>query len=267
MDKCFSFVRFAFVLLINFVCLLEANTHAQVYPSYPFGQNFYEDGIDGLTADMIEAVREKKLKKCSNIDEVYSPSVLVYPDGKINFVKDFDSLTIEKNKCAYEFTKNILSSLKRWKPAIVNSIEVKAITKFKVIPFLLYHSKKKPEENIITPPVYSNGTEELDKKVRIVLTKDVLVNTTEYNFIVFVISEKGKILDAFLSSNQIDRYYATSLASKIKTLSGDWAPATFNSVPMKWIYIHPIIPSKKNSNVQIRNIRQNIELFHKIYNR
>ncbi|WP_265428939.1 hypothetical protein [Chryseobacterium sp. YIM B08800] len=233
--KILSFILIFFLVYFN----------SQVLPQYPRGQDFYEGGSYGLLVDMIKVTRENKIKKCANNDEIYYPSVLVYPDATINFVKDFDSINIQKNKCAYDFAIKILPKLKKWNPAIVDSVKMKAIAKFPVAPFVLYHSKLNPKENVFTPPIYSNGHDELLKKVSIVLTKDVLSNTTDYSLIAFVINEKGKIINTYLTSDGISRFYSEKLSIQLSNLSGDWAPATFNSAPTTWFYLVALKPSKK----------------------
>lgn len=235
-----NFKIFSLTLIFLSVCF-----NAQVLPGYPRGQDFYEGGPYGLLLDMIKVTRENKIKKCANNDEIYNPSVLVYPDATINFVKDFDSINIQKNKCAYDFAKALLPKLKKWKPAIVDSIKAKAIVKFQVAPFFLYNSKLDPKENVFTAPTYSNGHDELLKKINIVLTKDVLRETTDYSLIAFVINEQGKVINTYLTSDGISRFYSEKLSIQLSNLSGDWAPATFNSVPMTWFYIVALRPSKK----------------------
>ena len=59
---------------------------------------------------------------------------MVKPDSKVSFVKDFDTININNNKCAYDLSKKVLPHLKRWKPAEVNKEKVSALFTFEFFP-------------------------------------------------------------------------------------------------------------------------------------
>ena len=233
-------------IFIFFLAAGQLQLFAQVHARYPSGQHFYEGGQSALTAEMINIAAKHNIPRCKNRKEVYSPSVLVYPDGKINLVKDEDSLTIAANKCAYNFSKALLPHLKGWMPAVVDGSRVKAIAKFTVQPFFISYSKLNPAENVFTPATFSDGLEVLNKKISLVLTNDILRNTDEPLAVVFLISDKGQLTDAALVYGGTDANSIHKAASKLKNIPGDWAPATMNSMPFEWVVIVPMDSRKKN---------------------
>lgn len=218
---------------------------AQVLETYPYGQTFYKDGRKGLFREMVQIVKEKGISGCEDKKQYYELAVLVYPDSKIDLVKDFDTLKIAENKCSYVFAKALLPYLKNWIPAEIEGKKVKAIATFTAYPFFIYNSKINPEENIITPPTYSDGIENLEKKISTYLTKDIMRNTDMSSFVFFVINDKGRIEDAMINYAGSDAERVRNQASRLKTLSGDWAPATFNSKTFDWFMIVPLKASKK----------------------
>ncbi|RCU43566.1 hypothetical protein EIZ47_05205 [Chryseobacterium lacus] len=237
-----SLLRKSYILL---AFLFSQALTSQVLEKYPNGQQFYKNGTTGMMLDMIKIVKEKNIQKCKSKEEYYDPAVLVYPDGKIDFVKDFDTLRIKQRQCAYDFTKAVLPHMKGWIPAKIDGKEVKAIAKFSVFPFIIFNSKLNPQENVYTSPTFSDGVAELHKKISIVLTKDVTGNTNEPIFILFLIDERGKLKKTQLFYTGDDAKKIHKVSYKLQNISGDWAPATFNSVPFEWFIVVTLDPLKK----------------------
>ena len=232
--------------MVVFTLTFFHQTFGQVHEQYPVNQPFYTGGQAGMMKDMIRIAREHRIPKCKNKNESYSPSVLVYPDGKINLVKDFDSVTVAKNKCAFEFTKAVLPHLKGWVPAVVEGNKVKAIAKFTVLPFFISTSKVNPEENIFTPPTFSDGMEALNKKISLVLTNDVLRNTDQPLTIILLINNQGMLSGSAVLYGGTDAGDIHKVSPRLKNISGDWAPATLNSVTFDWFLLIPMDARKKN---------------------
>lgn len=97
-------------MVIIFFSAFFSLSDAQILNEYPEAQDFYEGGINALSVDVLQAIKSENLEPCDNKEEIYTISVLVNTDSKINLVKDFDTLNIRKNKCAFEFSKKTTSS-------------------------------------------------------------------------------------------------------------------------------------------------------------
>jgi len=131
------------LILLNF-CL--SAQEPVIYDAYPYGQDAYLGGKKQLYKDIHQALWENKIEKCKDSTQSYRVKLIVKQDASILFVKNPDSVYINKNKCAYELSKNILKYLKNWKAAEHKTGKLNAMYEFDFFPIDLFEEY---EENYI----------------------------------------------------------------------------------------------------------------------
>jgi hypothetical protein len=80
----------------------------------------------------------------------------------------------------------------------------------------------------------------------LVLTNDVLRNTDQPLTVVFVINNQGVLSGSAVLYAGTDAGEIHKVSSRLKNISGDWAPATLNSVTFDWFLLIPMDARKKN---------------------
>lgn len=145
------------LLQASFCCINRAYAQIEVLDRYPFGQDFYAGGLNQLNKEMVKIFKDQKLQPCERTEERYNVQIIIYEDSKISYVKDFDTLEVQKNKCAFDLSRKIFPYLKRWMPAKENGKVIAAITKIEIKPFYLYHSKEDPAKNETKSPSFKKG--------------------------------------------------------------------------------------------------------------
>lgn len=221
-------------LFLFFTIFLNAQT--EVYDRYPFHQDFYKGGLSVFYKDIRKVIKKNKLMPCSNEDEKYLASVLVYSDKKINFVKDFDTINIQKNKCAFDLSKSILPYLDNWQPAKVNGKEVNAITQFMIDPYFLFHNKyKKVYLNEEKPPVYEKSLADFQYEVKRIIESYIKENISGRRIsLSFTITETGLLQDLRISNLQLDEIKEKDIIRDVLSIRGKWKPGTRNGLPVKY---------------------------------
>lgn len=109
-----------------------------VYDAYPYGQEAYLGGKKQLYKEIHQALIENKIEKCKDSTQSYKVKVIVKQDASILFVKNPDSAYINKNKCAYELSKNVVKYLKNWKSAEHKTGKLNAMYEFDFYPSDLF---------------------------------------------------------------------------------------------------------------------------------
>lgn len=109
-----------------------------IYDAYPYGQEAYLGGKKQLYKDIHQALSENKIEKCKDSTQSYKVKLIVKQDASILFVKNPDSAYINKNKCAYELSKNVLKYLKNWKAAEHKTGKLNAMYEFDFFPIDLF---------------------------------------------------------------------------------------------------------------------------------
>ena len=128
---------------------MSSSYNAQdVLGHYPLNQHPYIGGQNALEKELVASFKILGLTDCPTEQE-YEMPVLVEADSSIKFVKDFDTININKNKCAFEIGRKLVPNLKRWIAANIDGKFYPAITKIKIAPYFLTNSKENPKENII----------------------------------------------------------------------------------------------------------------------
>lgn len=224
-------------VLVIFLIIFSLNTSAQekvqeVLGEYPPGQFFYIGGELALRKEMVAAVKKEKLLPCENTEESYTVNILVNPDSSINYIKDFDTATINKNKCAYDFSRKVIPHLKRWIAAKENDSFIGAVVRIQITPFILYHSKDDPRDNKFIETRYKDGRDAFAEEVRKNMERLVTKNEDKRIYLTFIVNEEGGLQDFLVEGNCTD-YEKRRVVESFSKMKGKWVPATFNGIRMK----------------------------------
>ena len=230
-----------YLLLIAVV--LFSNVVAQEQPSifeFPQDQDYYSGGKPQLYREMHQILKDQKFTNCSE-SESYEASVLIAENSKVRFVKDFDSATIEANKCAYDMFRKVLPHLKNWKPASVQGQPVQAIAKIPFLPSVLF-------ENYVDGLVIKSPTNaEFPGGIR--AFRREFANHFDLSAIGrggravsveigFVVNQQGIIEDVNIAGN--DKQLIKEAHRAIDKIKAKWVPATFNGLPVRARFRLPI---------------------------
>lgn len=249
---------FAILLFVLFN-VFQAQGNETILESYPRGQLFYLGGYNGMQAEMIKLVKDKKFSPCSRTDEVYYVKVLIRPDASISYVKDFDTVDIQKNKCAFDFSRKIIPHLENWIPAKIDGQAVKAIVSIKIDPFFLYYSKDDPQKNIYKNPRFKKGLNVFSSKIAEVFERSIQRNEDNRTVVRFVVNEKGLMEDFEILGNYSE-VEKRNIITDLSQMKGEWEPATFNDIPRKTRMSQPIIQAfsleleKEMMDKQLKNV-------------
>lgn len=215
--------------------LFPVITAAQILEKYPYGQGYYNGGLNRLNEELKEIAKAQSLKPCAEPGERYPMAVLVNPDGRARFVKDFDTLNIQRNKCAYDMSRILLPHLKGWIPAKVDGIAVKAITTVNIVPDVIFSPSRKVMADIILEPNYKKGNGNFHAQVKHILESSLAYNVDRRKVeLAVVISPEGKIDDVQIRNTQLSEINNTKLAAAIKSIKGVWRPASVNGIPVRY---------------------------------
>ncbi|WBV55062.1 hypothetical protein PFY10_12520 [Chryseobacterium daecheongense] len=247
--------KFLFFLSITICNLFYCQQ--EVLESYPAGQFFYIGGPNALHKQMIQIVKDKSLMLCPKTDEVYTMKILVNPDASIKYVKDFDTLNIEKNKCAFNFGRKLVPYLKNWKSAKEGDKFVGAIITLKIDPFFLYYSKDDVKDNVSTQPIFKKGMDVFSSEVIEIFQQRIKRNEDRNSSFTFVINEKGIIEDVNIEGDYSEED-KRQLISDIKRIKGTWIPATFNGIPIKRKLRQPLI-QKFEFKIEDENLNNSLK--------
>lgn len=220
------------LLLALFFIINISYAQIEVLDRYPFGQDFYAGGQNQLNKEMVKIFKDQKLQPCEKSEEKYDVQIIVYENSTISYVKDFDTLEIQKNKCAFDLSRKIFPYLKRWVPARENGKVIAAITKIQVKPFYLYNSKEDPTKNEEKSPTFKKGLPAFQFEIKSVFEKYIKNNKDQRSSLTFVVNEQGDMEDIKIDGDfsEADKNDVIKSLSRMK---GKWNPATFNNTPIK----------------------------------
>ena len=231
-----------FSLLFLFTsCLFNA----QILDKFPNGQNFYQGGISNLYSDMHQIIADKKYEKCANPKEFYLLKLLVTKESEIKFVKDFDSVNIAQNQCAYDLARNLAINLKnkKWFPAIVKDQKFSSIVELPIYPndlFENYRNGYTPFQFYV-PPSFKIGEEKGRRKFHNTfqsLFEDYEIVGRFY--LEFYVGTDGEISDPSLKPEVTNQIFPKEVYRTLKRLDKQWIPATFQGVPVKSKIVVPL---------------------------
>jgi len=251
--------------ILTLFCIISANllfAQKEILDRYPYGQHFYAGGKNEFDKEMVRIVKEQKLQPCERNEEQYNVQILVNEDSSINYVKDLDSLEINNNKCASDFSRKIFPHLKRWIPAKENGKFVSAITVIRVRPFYLYYSKDDPRKNIIQNPTYKKGMGVFNEEVKAVFQNKIRRNEDRRGNLIFVVNEYGEMKDFNINGDFSDKD-KKEIINNLSRIKGKWNSATFNGVPVRTRIRQPIV---QNFDIQLENEDARKAMHQNIYN-
>lgn len=251
-----------FLLFIVFFSMHSIFAQKEVLDSYPPGQDFYAGGKNQLFKEMVKVIKEQNLTPCENKTERYNLQILIYENSTISYVKDFDSIEIQKNKCALDFSRKIIPHLKRWIPAKEEGKFVAAITKININPFYLYYSKDDPKKNEEKIPTFKKGMQAFLYEVKSVFENKIKRNEDKRAWLKFAVDENGDMKDFQIEGNYTENE-KNEIINELSRIKGKWNPATFNGIAFKYWFKQPIT---QNFDLQTEIQDRTKEIYKNMYN-
>lgn len=233
--------KFFLLFIIFMFYSAAAQEQPFIHPQYPAGQDFYEGGSKQLYKEIHNTLRKLAIEPCLNEEVRYTGSVLVRENSKISFVKDFDSVNITANKCAYDIFRKVLPHLKKWKPAVIDGKTVNAVSQFTLVPNHLFNYYQEgyfyTEEvkNAEFPGGLTAFRQEILKNFRAHVVPTGMIKRVVVHF---VVGRDGRIEDVTAEGDS-PHVNAEALRTvyRIKTL---WKPATKYGVQVRARYKLPL---------------------------
>lgn len=229
-----------FLLLIIFFTTKLIFAQIEVLDKYPYGQDFYAGGLNQLNKEIVKIVKEQKLQPCERSEERYNVQILVSENSTINYVKDFDTINIQKNKCAFDFSRKIIPHLKRWMPAKENGKFIGAIAKIEINPFYLVNSKDDPSKNEKEIAIYKKGMKAFGFEIKSIFERYVKKNEDKRAWLIFVVNENGDMEDFKIEGDFSDND-KKDIINSLSKIKGKWNPATFNNIPVRYRIRQPLL--------------------------
>ena len=230
-----------------FICILfilYSNSFAQdIYEQYPAGQTDYIGGNVQFYKDFHQVLKDKKLQPCENKKEAFSFRIVVYPDKKIKYVKSEDAESLEKNKCAFELTKEVAKYLTGWNPAIVDGNKVAAVTSFWIIPHELFQELPQGYDpiNDMEMATYEGGINNFRKKVfqSIDLSRFTFTGTFRLE-VTFIVETDGKMSDVQLAQSTGLKAFDDMVIKSISQIRNKWTPGNIHGIPVRYRFRLPL---------------------------
>ena len=230
-----------FLLLHFFFCSYLFSQ--DIYEQYPEGQTDYIGGNMQFYKDFHQVLIDKKLQPCVNKNESLSFRVVVYPDSKIKYVKAEDSEALEKNKCAFELTKEVAKYLKGWNPAVIDGNKVAAMTSFYIIPHELFQDLKEGYDpvNDMEMATYEGGINNFRKKVfqSIDLSRFTFTGTFRLA-VTFIVETDGKISNVKLAESSGLKAFDDMVIQGISKIRNRWTPGNIHGIPVRYNFRLPL---------------------------
>ena len=234
-------MRYYFIFILF---ILYSNSFAQdIYEQYPAGQTDYIGGNVQFYKDFHQVLIDKKLQPCENKNEAFSFRIVVYPDKKIKYIKSEDSESLEKNKCAFELTKEVAKYLTGWNPAIVDGNKVAAVTSFWIIPHELFQELPQGYDpvNDMEMATYEGGINNFRKKVfqSIDLSRFTFTGTFRLE-VTFIVETDGKMSDVQLAQSTGLKAFDDMVIKSISQIRNKWTPGNIHGIPVRYRFRLPL---------------------------
>lgn len=217
--------------------------YTQILEYYPKGQTDYVGGNVQFYKDFHQVLKDKKLQPCENKKEAFSFRIVVYPDKKIKYVKSEDSESLEKNKCAFELTKEVAKYLTGWNPAIVDGNKVAAVTSFWIIPHELFQELPQGYDpvNDMEMATYEGGINNFRKKVfqSIDLSRFTFTGTFRLE-VTFIVETDGKMSDVQLAQSTGLKAFDDMVIKSISQIRNKWTPGNIHGIPVRYRFRLPL---------------------------
>lgn len=220
--------------------------NAQILDEFPRKQDFYKGGLKELYKDIHSIAVDKKLTSCKT-KEIYEAKLLLTKDAKLKFITDFDSIYINKNKCAYNFTLDVLRELKlsdKWISAKIKDQNYDAIVRLFFVPNHLldtYNENYTPYK-YYTPVTYKGGVSVMNKDIHdnfMAIFSDYHVNGKLY--LEFVVNENGEIINPIITPSIDNESFKKDIVRSINRTKGKWNSAVLDGIPIKSRMTVPLI--------------------------
>ena len=210
-----------------------------VLDKYPADQTFYKGGLSAFYKEVHDAVVQAKLTPCAQDEpnQYYKLKLKIYPDGRVEKLKNLDSLIGAKNDCARVLANRIVPKLKNWKPAIYHGKEVPAIAEIFIFPYDLFDNYKKGLNSVADfhEPEFPGG------KAEMIHTFNTEFYTIFQDYDIkggvllnFDINEKGEMVNPTLWPKVMEQSFTWDMIRTFKRIKAVWKPALRNGVPMTY---------------------------------
>ena len=235
-------MNYKFLLFLPFfIC---SKTFSQdIYERYPDNQTDYVGGNVQFYKDFHQVLIDKKMQPCENKNEAFSFRIVVYPDKKIKYVKSEDAESLEKNKCAFELTKEVAKYLTGWNPAVVDGNKVAALTSFWIIPHELFQDLKEGYDpvNDMEMATYEGGINNFRKKVfqSIDLSRFTFTGTFRLT-VTFIVETDGKISNVKLAESSGLKAFDDMVVKSISQIRNKWTPGNIHGIPVRYRFKLPL---------------------------
>lgn len=218
-----------FIILLSLIILSNSYNAQDVLGRYPLNQHPYIGGQVALDKDLVAVFKDLGLTDCPTEQE-YVMSVLVEADSSIKFIKDFDSINVDKNKCAFDIGKKVIPNLKRWLAASIDGKFYPAIAKIVISPLVLSNSKDNPKDNVTVNPTIKGGIDAFSKIVYNIFYNLPEVDFAERSSISFIVDATGKMKDIVVLGNHSPKE-KKDIIRDLERLKLKWIPGSFNGIP------------------------------------
>lgn len=238
----------------------QSETQSQILEAYPIGQDYYQNGVVGFYEDFQKVMLEDKISACENPEEKYTINFIIYPNKEIKYVKDFDTLAIKNNKCAFDNVRKVFPRLKNWKPATYENAAVPALVNIGINPsdvldyeFKIGNNGKKYFRNkTISEIEYPGGLSNFRKEVGNIFSQVLNSSSklSKHNYINlkigFDVDEEGKILNPKIiyTNIEVDKPDQDDFFRRLKKMN-KFIPSKKNGKPIKSSFTFPITVSTK----------------------
>ncbi|MFC4686191.1 hypothetical protein ACFO4P_04490 [Epilithonimonas pallida] len=231
-----------FFLLLLFLSSFYYS-QSEILDKYPPGVSFYEKGELNFLKELQDAAKENDIKSCDKKTDFYKLSWIVYPDKTIKFIKDPDTVSVGKSKCAYDFAKKTFKYLKDWNPVIINGKSYAALVQYEIYPsdilaFKISDNLTPDFKQAEYPGGYKRFHSDIERIIQNTMSKYRINLNNETVNVSFKISKEGYMKDIKFSPN-IPFRTIDDLLLDFKKLT-KWKPGTRNGVAVETSYNMPM---------------------------
>lgn len=226
---------FLFLLMVSF-------SRAQFLDQYPENQDFYEGGLVNFYKESHDYLVKNKIQDCGP-HEIYQPRFIVTAEGSVKLIKDADTASISRNKCAYEVSLALLKNLKKWKPAEVKGGKFGALAEFVLYPVDVMGNYKENYNaaTFIRYAQYPGGYEKFKKDFHdefMTLFMDYQING-DIN-LEFYVDKEGKISSPRIYPIIYDSKFNADFLRTLSRLKKVWKPSLYGNIPIKQKILYPM---------------------------
>ncbi|WP_379967934.1 energy transducer TonB [Epilithonimonas sp. UC225_85] len=237
------------VILIILFPVFSLWLHAQnKYPDFPKDQHSYLGSYPEFFKDFHKILIDKNLKPCENKKEFFNASILIKSENSAELL-DLDSTGLQKNKCSFELTKEVIKYMDKWMPAKIDEKEVPAIKRIPVYPDDLFENYKEGYNFVDT---YYEKTDFNIAELRKEVVKKINLNGFGFKgkgkltvITKFTINYLGKLDDLKIENSSGSQRLDEMIMDAIKQtqINKHWKPAKTHEMPINSYFSFPITVS------------------------